>query len=115
MLALQRYFSDGHETYLVFLVFFVVSSLVNQLFFKYIFPTFKSKNIFVFTIQSSHSIPPTTMAQDPDQAQPGAESQANDVPMAPQSTSHDIDIAVAHDLQMKDGIDHRIDAYSISR
>ena len=55
------------------------------------------------------------MAQDPDQAQLGAEAKANDIPMAPQSSSQEIDIAVAHYLQMKDGIDHRIAAYSISR
>ena len=55
------------------------------------------------------------MAQDPNQAQPGAEANANDVPMSPQSTSNEIDIAVAHYMQMKEGIDHRIAAYTISR
>ena len=59
------------------------------------------------------------MAQDPDQAhdpeqdQLGGEAQANDISMDSQST--EIDVAVGQYLNMKEGIDHRIAAYSISR
>ena len=55
------------------------------------------------------------MAQDPDQQQPGNEEHANDQPMAPAPTAQEIEIATQHYLQMKQGMDKRINAYAITR
>ena len=53
--------------------------------------------------------------QQPGNQQPGNEARANDIPMNPQPTQQDKDLAVSQYLQMKDGMDKRINAYSITR
>ena len=55
------------------------------------------------------------MAQDPDQLQPGAEARADDISMDGMPTEQEIAIAVNNYLQMKDGMDKRIESYSISK
>ena len=55
------------------------------------------------------------MAQDPGQQQPGAEARANDQSMVPAPTEQDIQIATQHYLQMKQGMDKRVNAYAASR
>ena len=55
------------------------------------------------------------MAQDPDQIQPGAEARADDISMDGKPTEQEIAIAVNNYLQMKDGMDKRIESYSISK
>ena len=53
--------------------------------------------------------------QQPGNQQPGNEARANDIPMNPQPTQQDKDLAVSQYLQMKNGMDKRINTYSITR
>ena len=55
------------------------------------------------------------MAQDPDQQQPGNDARANDDPMGSGPTVQDIQITTQHYLQMKQGMDQRINAYAATR
>ena len=57
---------------------------------------------------------PITMAQDPNKV-PGNEEQANDLPMEPNPSQQEINVSVGQYLQMKDGMDKRIQAYSVTR
>ena len=54
------------------------------------------------------------MAQDPNQ-QPGNEARADDLPMNPQPTQQELDVAAQQYIQMKQGMDNRINVYSVTR